>query len=68
MKHLEKRDLFGTPPRELPAGIWPATPTPPTAPRVEPPAAPRKPPVPVGAVASSVTRIRPIELHDENET
>jgi hypothetical protein len=69
MKHFEKRDLFGIPPRETPPGVWPQTPTPSPAPRVvEPPAEPRRAPVATGEVPSGVTIIRPVRFGgDEKE-
>ncbi len=63
------REIFGVPPHETPAGIFPPPPIPaPPASVIATPTEPRRPPVPTGAIASSTTVIRPIELHDENET
>jgi len=68
MKHLEKRDLFGIPPQPLPEGIWPTTPTPSPAPRVEAaPVEPRRAPVATGEVPGGVTIIRPVKFNGDEK-
>ncbi len=63
--NIIKREIFGIPPRETPPGIWPSPP----APRVEPPAEPRRAPVATGEVPSGVTIIRPVKFSgDENKS
>ncbi len=72
MKHLEKRDLFGIPPRETPAGIFPQSSAPAlSAPRAEAARVEaRKPPVAVGTLASGTTVVRPIrfEGHEKEQS